>query len=139
MKEYKTFGESTREDQLELVNHVLEGGEVEIHMKDMGTWHNTEMKKTGCICFYERFAYRKIKTELELLEEARAEIDKKIEELKGGEDVIRVNTLVVHKISHEVFKVEASGDKNWPLHIGGASYNQRVALQRFAPIKLTFK
>lgn len=135
MKEYKTFGESTREEQLELVNHVLDGGDVEIYMESTGIWHNAEMKKTGCICFYERFAYRKVKSELELLEEARAEIDKKIEELKGEEDVIRVDTLVVHKISHEVFKVEGSGDKNWPLLIGGASYNQKVALQRFIPFQ----
>lgn len=139
MKEYKTFGESTREEQLKLANHVLDGGDVEIYMKDADTWHNAEMKKTGCICFYERFSYRKIKTELELLEEARDEIDKKIEELKGGEDVIRVNTLVVRKSDQEIFEVKDSGDKIGPLLIDGIRYGQKVALRFFAPIKLTFK
>lgn len=95
-EEYKKFGELTRDEQLELVNHVLDGGDVEIFS---GSWKDVEMVKVGCICFYEGYAYRKLKTEIEILKEEYEKIGKKIEEMEGIDHSIKVGDYVRYKNS----------------------------------------
>lgn len=92
-EQYKKFGELSRAEQLELVEHVLDGGEVEIFSNIV--WYNTEMNKSGVVCFSNDYCYRKLKSELELLKEQRDELDEKIKELGGG---ISAGDAVIHKL-----------------------------------------
>ena len=92
-EKYKKFGELPRAEQLELIEHVLDSGEVEIFSNT--SWHNTEMDKSGVVCFHNDYCYRKFKSELDLLKEQRNELDKKIEKLEGG---ISVGDTVIHKL-----------------------------------------
>lgn len=100
-EQYKKFGELPRAGQLELVEHVLDGGEVEIFSNT--SWHNTEMGKSEVVCFYNDYCYRKLKSELELLKEQRDELDKKIEELEDG---ISVGDTVINKLDASKKKYE---------------------------------
>jgi hypothetical protein len=80
IEQYKEFGELTRAEQLELIEHVLDGGEIELF--SITTWCSTEMGKSGVVCFYNDYCYRKLKSELELLKEQRNALDIKIKELE---------------------------------------------------------
>ena len=82
IEQYKKFGELTRAEQLELIEHVLDGGKIEIFSDT--TWWSTEMGESRVVCFYNDYYYRKLKSELDLLKEQRDQLDIKIKELEGN-------------------------------------------------------
>lgn len=132
-KEYKKFGELTRDDQLELINHVLDGGDVEINSESHSSegWCKTEMPKLGCLCFYNSHLYRKVKTELEILKEDYEKIGKKIEELEGRGTDIEVGDTVLRKSDGESFTVRDGGFITLPFLVGNTHYTSTCLKEDF--------
>lgn len=131
-EKYKKFGELSRAEQLELIEHVLDGGEVELFSNT--SWHNTEMNKQEVVCFYNGYCYRKLKSELDLLKEQRDELDKKIEELEGG---ISVGDTVIKKFdaSKKEYKVLYSNKNNClPYSIGDSLYSKAQVNEQFIKV-----
>jgi len=131
-EEYKKFGELSRAEQVELVEHVLDGGEVEIFSNT--SWHNTEMVKTGVLYFYDEYCYRKLKSELDLLKEQRDELDEKIKKFEGG---ISVGDIVINKLdaSKKEYKVIKYAFNEYDFIIGGNIYSKAQVKDRFIKVK----
>lgn len=132
-EQYKKFGELSRAEQLELVEHVIDGGEIEIFSNIV--WYSTEMSKSGVVYFHNEYCYRKLKSELELLKEQREELDKKIEELEGG---LSVGDTVIHKLDasgkeYEVF--ESTKYSYLPYIIGNNLYSKAQANDQFIKVQ----
>lgn len=130
-EEYKKFGELTRDEQLDLVNHVLDGGDVEIFS---GSWVNVELVKFGCICFYKEHTYRKPRTELEILKEEYEAIGKKIREIEGAGCNVKVGDTVLRKSDAIPFTVKDSGLKNFPFLVGDTCYTDVSLAENFIPV-----
>ncbi len=130
-EQYKKFGELTREEQLDLVNHVLDGGEVEILSNTL--WNNTKMSKSGVVCFHNNYCYRKFKSELDLLKEQRRELNEKIKKLRGD---ISVGDTVINKLdaSKKEYKVLRSYLYKDLFVIGRAFYSEDTANDQFIKV-----
>lgn len=103
-EQYKKFGELSRAEQLELVEHVLDGGDVEALIE--GIWSNPNLKELDCLYFHNKFPTRRAKSELELLREQRDKLDEKIKKFEGGISVgdIVINSLDASKKEYEVLR-----------------------------------
>lgn len=131
-EKYKKFGELTRDEQVRLINHSLDGGEVEIYIND-GKWHNTDMSRLGFIYFYKDHRYRKLKTELETLKEEYEAIGKKIREIEGSGCNIQIGDIVLRKSDVVPFIVKDSGFKNFPFLVGDTCYTNVSLAEDFIP------
>ena len=93
-EQYKKFGDLSRAEQLELVEHVLDGGEIEMYFMDV--WLNPmKGKESAGFWFLMESTYRKVKSELDLLKDQRNELDEKIKKLESG---ISVGDTVIKKL-----------------------------------------
>lgn len=115
-EEYKKFKELTRDEQLELVNHVLDGGRVEIYRKDLEKWYNVQDVNKTSISFHLSYPYRKVKTELETLKEEYEKIGKKIEEMEGTDHGIKVGDQVRYRNGTNTKAYDVFGVSLYPSH-----------------------
>lgn len=130
-EEYKKFGELTRKEQLELVNYVLDGGDVEILMEDQNKWYNVQDVNKTSLCFHSMYPYRKIKTELETLKEEYEKIGKKIQELEVRSSDIEVGDSVLRNADGKAFRVGESGLRNFPFLVGDVCYTSKSLAEEF--------
>lgn len=130
-EEYKKFGELTRKEQLELVNHVLDGGHVEILMEDQDKWYNVQDVNKTTISFHLSYPYRKVKTELEILKEDYEKIGKKIKELEAKPSDIEVGDSVLRNADGRAFIVGESGLRNFPFLVEDVCYTSKSLAEDF--------
>lgn len=135
-EQYKKFGELPRAEQLELIEHVLDGGKVEIlpYPLEVKCW-NLVRGTSDTILFHKGRSYRKFKSELDLLKQQRDELDKKIEELEG----IGVGDFVKKKGStpdETIYKVSNNEmSKDFPYMVGGHFYKKNQLNHQFMKVK----
>lgn len=127
-KQYKKFGELSRTEQLEWVEHALDGGKVELFSKTR--WYNNSRD----IHFYKDCRYRKFKSELDLLKEQRHELDEKIRKLGGD---ISVGDIVIRKadMSRKQFEVKEIFSFRGAFLIGCNLYSKDRLNEEFIKVK----
>lgn len=132
-EQYKKFGDLSRAEQLELVEHVLDGGEIEMYFMDV--WLNPmKGKESAGFWFLMESTYRKVKSELDLLKDQRNELDEKIKKLESG---ISVGDTVIKKLDsskreHEVIRCHLNENA---FIIDGRFYLKHSANDQFIKVK----